>query len=402
MPSGKPSLLIAKGIISRMGGAERDLLRVLPHLTNWYDISVATLSSCQDLESVCDKYGIRLYQPNQPWQPPNTSLSQILDKIHTTSIKAWKSCPNLISDIPKFDYFHVVSGDGYLGFLEMIPYDKKAHLHLLEPHRGYHEDSLHRDLYGNLKRPKILTNILLSKGRKNDLKIVKKFSNRKKSVISGNSSYTSARIKQVYGIDCSYLHPCVDSKEYSDNINGVENPFTNSIEMNYVVTIGTANWAKGTMEVISMLSDSKISVAHVGGGTTESLQILRSHADDNGVELWIAPRLSSQQLSILIQQSLAVVSMAHKEPFGLSPIEAFSIGTPAIFVNDGGFRDSIIDGKCGRLLERNDVKSWHQALSQAKLPEIRKSWTEFGRKRIEELKLSPQQQAEKLHNIFQN
>ena len=118
-----------------MGGAERDLLRVLPHLTNWYDISVATLSSCQDLESVCDKYGIRLYQPNQPWQPPNTSLSQILDKIHTTSIKAWKSCPNLISDIPKFDYFHVVSGDGYLGFLEMIPYDKKAHLHLLEPHR---------------------------------------------------------------------------------------------------------------------------------------------------------------------------------------------------------------------------------------------------------------------------
>ncbi len=94
--------------------------------------------------------------------------------------------------------------------------------------------------------------------------------------------------------------------------------------------------------------------------------------------------------------------MAHKEPFGLSPIEAFSIGTPAIFVNDGGFRDSIIDGKCGRLLERNDVRSWHQALSQAKLPEIRKSWTEFGRKRIEELKLSPQQQAEKLHNIFQN
>ena len=52
----------------------------------------------------------------------------------------------------------------------------------------------------------------------------------------------------------------------------------------------------------------------------------------------------------MIEDSLAVVSMAHKEPFGLTPIEAFSIGTPAIFVDEGGFRDTIIDGICGRLI----------------------------------------------------
>ena len=56
------------------------------------------------------------------------------------------------------------------------------------------------------------------------------------------------------------------------------------------------------------------------------------------------PRLSSDELCQLIEDSLAVVSMAHKEPFGLTPIEAFSIGTPAIFVDEGGFKDTIIDG----------------------------------------------------------
>ena len=57
---------------------------------------------------------------------------------------------------------------------------------------------------------------------------------------------------------------------------------------------------------------------------------------------------------------------AHKEPFGLTPIEAFSIGTPAIFVDEGGFRDSIIDGECGRLLPRDDYGKWHEALNQCR------------------------------------
>ena len=66
--------------------------------------------------------------------------------------------------------------------------------------------------------------------------------------------------------------------------------------------------------------------------------------------------------------------MAHKEPFGLTPIEAFSIGTPAIFVNDGGFIDSIVDGESGRLISRSSTVEWHRALDQAKSEKIRHKW----------------------------
>ena len=151
-----------------------------------------------------------------------------------------------------------------------------------------------------------------------------------------------------------------------------------------------------------MLSGTNISLVHVGGGSDVEIQTLQDHAATKKVKLWIAPRLSSEELSVLIQQSLAVVSMAHKEPFGLTPIEAFSIGTPAIFVDDGGFRDSIIDDECGRLLPRHDYPKWHEALNQCRDKNLREKWALAGRKRIIDLQLSPQEQAEKIHKLFQS
>ena len=202
-------------------------------------------------------------------------------------------------------------------------------------------------------------------------------------------------------IECDLLHPCVDQEEYPSEVDDIINPITQTTQSEYVVTVGTANWAKATMETISMLSGTGISLAHVGGGTDAEKSQLQVHAKNNSVELWIAPKLSSSELAKLMYDALAIVSMAHKEPFGLTPIEAFSIGTPAIFVDEGGFRDTIVDGKCGRLIARDNITEWHLALVQARDPENRKNWSKFGRDRILELKLSPKQQAEKIHHILQ-
>ena len=402
MADKKPTLLIAKGIISRMGGAERDLLRNLPHLTKWYDVSVATLSSCDELEEICHNNDIKLFKPEKPWIPNYSLTSQIFDKIHTSSKESWLSCRDLIESIDTFDYFHIISGDGYLSILEILPPTKKSHLYLLEPHRGFHEDSLHRNLNGKLRRPKFITNFLLSKGRKNDKRTVRQFSQQSNTAISGNSSYTAQRINEVYGIKCGFIHPCVDRAEYTDDTEQFSNPYLQADEGAYVVTIGTANWAKGSMETISMLSGTNISLVHVGGGNNDQIKTLHEHASNKNVKLWVAPRLSSPQLSILMKESLAIVSMAHKEPFGLTPIEAFSIGTPAIFVDDGGFRDSIIDGECGRLLPRYDYGKWHEALNQCKDAKIREKWAIAGRNRILQLKLSPLEQAQKIHQLLQD
>ena len=50
----QPKLLVAKGSFYTMGGAERDLIRNLPALSEEFEVVVATLSSSPDLESVCE------------------------------------------------------------------------------------------------------------------------------------------------------------------------------------------------------------------------------------------------------------------------------------------------------------------------------------------------------------
>ena len=402
MSDSKPTLLVAKGDISRMGGAERDLLRRLPYLQQWYNVSVATLNPSSQLITICNKRNIKLYTPIKPWQPPTSAISQIFDGVHKSSKKAWHECPELIDQIDRFDFFQIVSGDGYLGIIELIPPTKTAHLYLHEPHRGYHEDSLHRKLNGRLIRPMFLTKMILSKGRRNDLQIVKRFSQNPNFIVTGNSHYSAQRASEVYGINCDFLHPCINIDEYTSENLPIKNPITELSNIEYAVTIGTSNWAKGTMETISMLSGTKISLVHIGGGNDDEILELLRHAKAQDVNLVIAPTLSTKQLCKVIFDALAVVSMAHKEPFGLTPIESMSIGTPAIFVDEGGFKDTILDGNCGRLIPRKDIAEWHYALNQARDPDIRKTWSKNGLKRIKSLKLSPQNQAQKIHSILQN
>ena len=81
----------------------------------------------------------------------------------------------------------------------------------------------------------------------------------------------------------------------------------------------------------------------------------------------------------------AVISFAHGEPFGLTPVEAHAVGTPALMVKDGGFGTTITDGVSGRLLPRNDRAAWHAALEQAADMDTRAAWSEAGRARIAEL-----------------
>ena len=116
--------------------------------------------------------------------------------------------------------------------------------------------------------------------------------------------------------------------------------------------------------------------------------------------IWIAPRLSSADLCSVVRGARAVVSMAHSEPFGLSPIEAQTIGTPALFVDEGGFRETISDRKSGRLLPRGDYSAWHDALREAGEEDTRLKWAENGRNSILTKGLNPDSFSERLENIF--
>ena len=91
----KPTLLVAKGDMSRLGGAERDLLRVLPSLTNYYQVRLATLRTCDEMLEICKQNSVEVFTPNTPWQIPTGAFANMRDMIHKSSKLAWQSCDGL-------------------------------------------------------------------------------------------------------------------------------------------------------------------------------------------------------------------------------------------------------------------------------------------------------------------
>ena len=398
--SSADGLVVAKGSFAAMGGAERDLMRNLPALAQRFSVSVATLHAVPELESLCSGLGVPLISSDKPWEMPTDALSTVLDSGMDSAVGAWAGCSGLAEALDACDALHLVSGDGSLALLKHVPDSVAVHLHLLEPHRGLHEDVLHREIDGSPKRSLGLTSTLLSRARRRDIEAIRGLTDRSRSAISGNSSYTAARIGEVYGVEAGVLLPSVVSDEFPAEAGLDEPSEIPEISGPYAVSVGRASWVKGIWETVSMLAGSGVSLAHVGGGAGEDLVRLTQHAESCGVGLWVAPRLGSPEMAALMRGARAVVSMAHGEPFGLTPVEAVSVGTPALMVDEGGFRDTVIDGVNGRLLPRGDLGAWHSALEQATDGGTRTAWAEAGRARIAEMNLSPDAHCRRLESIL--
>jgi len=397
----RPRLLVAKGSFESMGGAERDLIRVLPAINRLFEVTMATIQPSIELEEACSENGIQMIIPESKWHLSTDPISVVLDSGRGTASKAWASCTGLPEAMASSIALHLVSGDGSLPILDHVPPGLRVHLHLLEPHRGLYEETLHRRVDGSPRRNLALTKAALSRARSRDQSLMDSLMSREGAIVSGNSRFSAQRANEVYGIEAGVLWPCVDTSEFpEDPSDDPENPYPDEEE--YVVSVGRASYAKGTWETISMLAGTGLSLAHVGGGDEGSLGMLRKHADSRGVGLWVAPRLPSPDLVSLMRGARAIVSMAHKESFGLTPIEAFAVGTPPLFVDEGGFRDTVVDGENGRLLDRGDAASWHSALEQASDPSTREIWAASGRARISELDLTPDAHARRIWELLAN
>ena len=401
----KLKLLVAKGTFEAMRGAERDLIRNLPALANDFDLTVATIQPCKELRECALNIDFKLLTPEKSWYPSDGAIGKIMNSDLRSSTRAWKSVIGLKDALRNIDAVHLVSGDGSFGIIRLVPNNCAFHLYMLEPHRGLYEDVLHLNVKGEPKRNMNLTKIGLKKMLRDDQKIITNFLKREKVKISGNSSYSASRIEEVYDYKAGFVHPSIDFSEYSREASIEENKAWVDLEElpdpPWVTTIGHSGWSKGVWETISMLTGSGVGLVLVGGGSFEEIEALRDHANSRSVRFWTPPKLSNLQLTATMRRSIAVVSMAYGEPFGLTPIEAFAVGTPALFVDEGGFRDTIDDGINGRLIPRNDLLEWQKALKEATEPGMRKKWAKEGRAKITDLNLSPEGHSQRIKKIIE-
>ena len=396
-------LLLVKGSFEHFGGGERDLINNLEAWSKYFDLSVATLHPNKELIEKLNQLNIPLFSPIKNWSYSQGIISEIFAKSTKKASKKWysmlsltKQGPGLNTLFSNIDAINITTGMASLEILPFIPNHIPIHTYMHEPNRGLHSNDLHFDVDGKPKQNLKLTNLFLSKQRRIDEKLVTLAS--KRGEISGNSKNTCDRIKQVHDIDANFLYPGINTKLWplkptkDEDWESVKKEF-NLISNKYVITIGHAIYAKGLWKTIEKLKDSNLEIVQIGGGITEKH---KEHARKNNVELKPLPRVSQATIRALMRNAKAMVSNAINEPFGLTPPESYFVDCPVIVSNQGGFRETVVDGKTGRLLNEDD--DWLSAIEEGH--KNRKEWSKAGRNHIKKIDLTPETQAKKVFDIL--
>lgn len=92
--------------------------------------------------------------------------------------------------------------------------------------------------------------------------------------------------------------------------------------------------------------------------------------------------LSDKELVNIYNKSRVLVALNQNEPFGLIPLEAMACGTPVIAVEEGGYKESIIDKETGFLISRNHKELYNKINKIINDNELRNKLSENARVHI--------------------
>jgi glycosyltransferase involved in cell wall biosynthesis len=397
-------LLMVRASFATLGGAERDLLQVMRGAANRWSLGLATLELTAEAESLLEGATVQIHQPSSPHAWASGALAELSARTSRDAEKAWGKL-----NIPwsEYDAVHLTVCKGTLEILPHIPAHIPVHYHCLEPPRWLYEDVLHRRPSGGLKRPLWITNLIFTRQKRRDKSFVRRLINRPNASISGNSLWIQRRIHEVYGLamnankangeppkrddagrplEATHVRPVVDFKHWPASPDATEEKELAAVENvpeHYIVTVGRISHVKGTWETLQSLIGTNLTMVQIGGGDAQDRAELVQEGERVGVPVVCMPRLSQPAMCGVIRKARAMVSHAHCEPFGLTPIEAMAIGTPALMVNEGGFTNTMSMVESGRLIPRDDLAAWKAAYIEANDPEVRRAWAQAGRTYVE-------------------
>ncbi|HVD01168.1 MAG TPA: glycosyltransferase family 4 protein [Candidatus Dormibacteraeota bacterium] len=166
------------------------------------------------------------------------------------------------------------------------------------------------------------------------------------TAVAVNSAFSRERFTSYYGRDAEVCRLGVDPAAFA-----AAGPVKRRRE---VLSIGAPIDAKNHLLVIEALgrlpaaSRPALRVVLPRPGGAERLETA-AHAA--GVELTVETGLDERALAERYRCALATICAARLEPFGLTAIESLAAGTPVVAVREGGFRETVVDGLDGFLVE---------------------------------------------------
>jgi len=158
-----------------------------------------------------------------------------------------------------------------------------------------------------------------------------------------NSENVRARVKRVYGRDSAVVYSGIDVRKYRCVEYG---DFWLSVNRLY-----PEKRVELQAEAFRKLPHEKLVVV---GGTLSgdhSRAYVRSLYMKKPDNVEYVGRVSEERLIELYSKCKGLICTAADEDLGLTPIEAMASGKPVVAVREGGFLETVLDGKTGVLVE---------------------------------------------------
>ena len=166
-------------------------------------------------------------------------------------------------------------------------------------------------------------------------------------VIVVNSTYSRERIWAAYARDAVVCYLGIDATHFVP-----DNPA--KPRRREVISVGVPVTTKGHEKIVEALGLLKPEsrpalrmILPVRNGTERIEELARAR----NVELLIDTGLDEAAVVDRYRRALMTVCAARLEPFGLTPIESMGCGTPVVAINEAGYRESVVDGITGLLVE---------------------------------------------------
>ncbi len=185
-----------------------------------------------------------------------------------------------------------------------------------------------------------------------------------------NSQEVAGRIAKFYRKEAVVVYPPIEINSKLQ--------IPNSKKKKYYLMVSRIVGGKGLAEAYLAFKKLGVSLKIVGEVVDRKLS---TRVESVG-------RVSEGELAELYTSAKAFVALARDEDFGMTLVEAMTHGTPVLAYNGGGYKETVLPGKTGILIDKIDTKHIKEGIAGVESTKwdhqaIRKHASKFGQDRFE-------------------
>lgn len=169
-----------------------------------------------------------------------------------------------------------------------------------------------------------------------------------------NSKNVANRIWKFYRKNATVIYPPIEIPELG-NLEGKNR--------DYYLIASRLVGAKGIEEAIEIFTKlgKKLKIVGESHGFSNVISKIKENKASN---IEFLGRVTDEELYRLYAGAKAFIALARDEDFGMTVVEAQGQGTPVVAFNGGGFKESVVNGKTGILIDKISEKSIKEAIGK--------------------------------------